>query len=65
MIKFSASQHFKNYENCKNCNGTGYIETLEAEFNPSSMDFDVITEKKCRYCLEQSIEDFYSYMEDG
>ena len=43
MIKFSASQHFKNYENCKNCNGTGYIETLEAEFNPSSMDFDVIT----------------------
>ena len=63
-MKFSPTKHFKAYKDCKNCNGGGVIETLEGRFNVRTMDFDLVTELICADCLEQSKEDFYSYLED-
>jgi hypothetical protein len=63
-MKFSKSKHFKAQDGCNICNGSGSVEVMEALFNVRNMDFDIITDRPCPKCLEQSKEDFYSYLED-
>jgi hypothetical protein len=65
MKRFSQSLHFKAQKDCDHCEGKGFVETLVPVFNVNTMDFDIKTESTCRYCLEQSKQDFESYQEDN
>lgn len=65
-MKFSSAKHFKVYKDCKDCQGEGAInDLLIPVFNVRTMDFDIYDSKKCPSCMEQSKQDFYSYMEDN
>lgn len=63
-MRFSESRHFKAYSDCEHCGGLGKVDVLQAQFNVRALDFDIITDNLCPYCLRQSKEDFESYMED-
>ena len=62
---FNLKKHFKPNKECEHCNGTGTFETLIPIFNVKTMDFDIKTHDYCRYCTEESRDDFYSYLEDN
>lgn len=63
-MKFSETKHFKTQGDCNVCHGSGRLEVLEAAFNVENLDFDIITDTLCPECLEQSKQDYYSYLED-
>jgi hypothetical protein len=64
-MNFSPVKHFRIYQDCEECDGDGVINNLLIPaFNVQTMDFDIIDSKKCPSCMEQSKQDFYSYMED-
>jgi hypothetical protein len=64
-MNFSPAKHFKIYQDCEECDGNGAInDLLIPVFNVRNMDFDIVDSKECPSCMEQSRQDFYSYIED-